>query len=93
MPHFFLFLLERPLEEYEQVRYLQCMQNSARLKELGLAMPTFYPNNTGRTKTKPHRQSNEDSGSEYDPSHDDDCEENFIVDDNAKVLILQSFKA
>jgi hypothetical protein len=58
------------------------MQNSKRLKDLGIIVSSIYSNNSGRTKNKPHCKSNEDSGSEYDPSHDDD----------AKVLILLSFQ-
>jgi hypothetical protein len=69
------------------------MQNSKRLKDLGFHTTSIYPNNSGTTKTKPHRKSHIDSGSDYDPSHDDDGdegEEDLLGEDNAKVLILQS---
>jgi hypothetical protein len=42
--------------------------------------------------SKPHCTNNEDSGSEYDPSHEDASEEEFIGDDNAKMLIPPSFQ-
>jgi hypothetical protein len=68
------------------------MQNSKRLRELGIIPSSIYPNNSGRTKNKPHRKNNEDSGSEYDSSHEDASGEEFIGDDSAKVLIPQSFQ-
>jgi hypothetical protein len=67
------------------------MQNSKRLRKLGIVPSRIYPNNSGRTKNKPHRTNNEDSGSKYDPSHEDASEEEFIGDDSAKVLIPPSF--
>jgi hypothetical protein len=88
---FFSFIIAHPVEEYVQQRYMTCMQNSKRLKDLGIIVSSIYPNNSGRTKNKPHCKSNEDSGSEYDPSHDD-AGEDVIGDDDAKVLILLSFQ-
>jgi hypothetical protein len=88
----FAFIIEHPVEAYAQQRYMTCMQNSKRLRELGIIPSSIYPNNSGRTKNKPHRTNNEDSGSEYDPSHEDASEEEFIGDDSAKVLIPPSFQ-
>jgi hypothetical protein len=75
------------------------MQNNKRLKDLGFHTTSIYPNNSGTAKTKPHHKSHIDSGSEYDPSHDDDGddgdegEEDLLGEDNAKVLILQSVQS
>ena len=86
----FSFIQGHALHPYEQERLQQCMANSARLRELGVSgFSSIFPNNSGTAvnkKNTKHRD-NEDSGSEYDPSHNDTSEGDLIGDDNAKVLI------
>ena len=73
---------------YEQVRLQQCMQNNARLAQLGIPplVNIFGSKDTNRQKRKkPNHREREESGSEYDPEQDDACES-----DNAQVLIHPS---
>ncbi|CAL5065281.1 unnamed protein product [Urochloa decumbens] len=60
------------LHPYEEVCLRQCMQNSARLRELGLEETYFYQNTSATTqdKNKRYRRTREDSESEYDPVQD-----------------------
>ncbi|CAL4916466.1 unnamed protein product [Urochloa decumbens] len=60
------------IHPYEEVRLRQCMQNSARLRQLGLQETSVYPNTSAiaQDKNKRYQRTREDSGSEYDPLQD-----------------------
>ncbi|CAM0151013.1 unnamed protein product, partial [Urochloa decumbens] len=60
------------IHPYEEVRLRQCMQNSARLRRLGLQETSVYPNTSAiaQDKNKRYQRTREDSGSEHDPLQD-----------------------
>ncbi|XP_025826583.1 uncharacterized protein LOC112901927 isoform X2 [Panicum hallii] len=72
-----------PLHPYEQKRLMQCMQNNARLQELGiyaLSRELEEASSISHKKNKPSHKNTENFESEYDPSSQDDTDD----DDNAK---------
>lgn len=84
---FSLIVEPPPLHPYEQERLKRCMQNSARLEELGihhLYRELQEANSIAHKdkKNKPSYKNYEHSESDYDPSEDD------ISDDNAMAVLL-----
>jgi hypothetical protein len=86
---FYLLLEPPPLHPYEQKRLMQCMQNNARLQELGiyaLSRELEEASSISHKKNKPSHKNTENFESEYDPSSQDDTDD----DDNAKVVLIDS---
>ncbi|CAM0152934.1 unnamed protein product [Urochloa decumbens] len=65
-----------PGSPMREVRLRQCMQNSTRLRQLGLQETSVYPNTSAiaQDKNKRYQRTREDSGSEYDPLQDASAE-------------------
>ena len=61
---------------YEQVRLQQCMQNNARLAQLGIPPLNIFGSKDAnhQKRKKPNHREREESGLEYDPEQDDACE-------------------
>nr|CAB3458201.1 unnamed protein product [Digitaria exilis] len=75
-----------PLHPYEQQRLSRCMQNSARLQQLGIpTIRTMFEDAAAISRDKKKKHGNrEDSGSEYDPVQDDNSEDDCIEDGSEK---------
>ncbi|KAG2544304.1 hypothetical protein PVAP13_9KG025200 [Panicum virgatum] len=74
---------------YEEVRLRQCMQNCARLQQLGISSTSIYPNRsaTSQEKNKRYQRArDQDSVSEYDPLQDDIAGD--ISDGTTEVIVL-----
>lgn len=87
--YFFKFsiIAGRFLHPYEQQRLKQVMTNSKRLEQLGISWIASQLNTAmaPEKNKRPHRNS-EDSGSEYDPTLDDDTGGGDMMDvDSDKV--------
>nr|CAB3480416.1 unnamed protein product [Digitaria exilis] len=79
-----------PLHPYEQQRLSRCIQNSARLQQLGIpTIRTIFEDAAAisRDKNKKKHGNREDSGSEYDPVQDDTSEDDCIEDGSEKVCL------
>ncbi|KAK3146772.1 hypothetical protein QOZ80_3BG0271720 [Eleusine coracana subsp. coracana] len=69
---------------HEEECLRRCMQNSARLEQLGIPGLTDYlarAHGVSKEKNKTNRRSTEDSESDYDPSQDDTAEQDLVHDD------------
>ncbi|CAN6216711.1 unnamed protein product, partial [Urochloa humidicola] len=75
-----------PIHPYEEERLRNCMQNSARLHELGLDDYPVYKwmAATSQHKNSRNQRNREDDESEYDPLQDETVEEDSIDDANSK---------
>lgn len=90
----FSLILDPPLHPYEEERLRQCMMNNSRLQQLGIpALVSMCGNiNSISRNKKPNNRDNEDSESEYDPSHDDSIEGDlFDHADHNKVMVPPSY--
>jgi hypothetical protein len=82
------------LVPYEEARLRNCMQNSARLEQLGIRGVAEYiarASGVSKEKNKTNKRSREDSESDYDPLQDATAEEDLVHDDVAEVITLPSF--
>ena len=85
----FYITIGPPLHPYEEERLRQCMQNSARLQQLGIPGYTACfarASATYKDKSKKHQRSREDSESDYEPSQEYSSEQDLVDDDISKVI-------
>ena len=92
----FYITIGPPLHPYEEERLRQCMQNSARLQQLGIPGYTACfarASATYKDKSKKHQRSREDSESNYEPSQEDSSEQDLVDDDISKVITFPSYQS
>jgi len=92
----FYITIGPPLHPYEEERLRQCMQNSARLQQLGIPGYTACfarASATYKDKSKKHQRSREDSESDYEPSQEYSSEQDLVDDDISKVITFPSYQS